>query len=361
MQGPGSTPGTSPVADAAALLAFVRGLVEASTYDELERAFARGFCSVVDVPMAGFYALHPESRRIAHNVAVNVSDVFVARYERAMERDPLLMQARATGGPVYNLALMSAQEWEDSEAYRLAYSTHRMLHVAELPVSVRGELVGALHFASSHRDRSFEASDFALADAIGGVLGVAIDRIHREERTTRELDRARAVLELSGVAFVVSDPAAPQLELNTAARRLLAEVVDGDERVLELLARPAGVDRHVRRLAVELVGGQAGELSAHLERLPAPDGGLAAVLELRGDHTRVPPHRLAGLTPRERDVATLVVDGLTDREIAAHLSLSRHTVGQYTGQIYRKLAVRSRAELVALLLRGGRVSRERRP
>src|SRR5262249_4439372 len=162
-----------------------------SSYAELERAFARGFCSVADVPMAGFYALDPASRRIVHNVAVNVSDVFVARYERAMERDPLLVEARSTGRPVYNLALMSLQEWEESEAYRLAYSTHRMRHVAELPVSVRGELVGALHFASSHPDRSFEASDFALSHAIGGVLGVAIDRIHREERTARELGRGQ--------------------------------------------------------------------------------------------------------------------------------------------------------------------------
>jgi DNA-binding CsgD family transcriptional regulator len=78
------------------------------------------------------------------------------------------------------------------------------------------------------------------------------------------------------------------------------------------------------------------------------------VLELRGAQERVPAHRLAGLTPRERDVATLAVDGLSDREIAAHLSLSRHTVSPYTGQIYRKLAGRSRAELIALLLRGGR-------
>jgi DNA-binding CsgD family transcriptional regulator/GAF domain-containing protein len=342
------------VSDAAALLAFARALGQASSYEELERAFALGFSGVLDVPMSGFYALEPDSRRIAHNVAVNVSDVFVARYERAMERDPLLAEARSTGRPVYNLALMSAQEWEESEAYRIAYATHRMRHVAELPVAARGELVGALHFASSDPARSFEASDFALADAIGGVLGLAIDRIQREQRTARELDRARAALDLAGVAVVVSDSAAPDLEMNGAARQLLSEIVDGDERVLELLARPAAEERNVCRLAVELIRGGAGELYAHLQRFRAPAAGLVAVLELRADHARVPAHRLVGLTPRERDVAMLVVDGMTDREIAAHLSLSRHTVGQYTGQIYRKLAVRSRGELIALLLRGGR-------
>jgi DNA-binding CsgD family transcriptional regulator len=344
----------SPVVGTAALLAFVRGLSEASSYEQLERAFALGFGRVVDVPMSGFYALDRESGRIAHNVAVNVSDVFVARYERAMERDPLLANARSTGRPVYNLALMSAREWEESEAYRLAYATHRMRHVAELPVTARGELVGALHFASSDPARTFEASDFALADAIGGVLGAAIERMQREDRTARERDRARAALDLAGVAVVVSDSGALDLECNAAARRLLSEIVDGDAHVLALLARPAGEERHVRRLAVELVGGGTGQLYAHVERFGAPEAGLVAVLELRADHERIPVHRLVGLTPRERDVATLVVEGLTDREIAADLSLSRPTVGQYTRQIYRKLAVRSRAELIAFLLRGGR-------
>jgi len=338
---PGST---AALVDPAALLGFARGLAGASSYAQLERAFALGFARALDVPMFGFYALEPGSGRIAHNVAVNVSDVFVARYERAMERDPLLAEARSTGRPVYNLALMSAREWEESEAYRIAYATHRMRHVAELPVSVRGEVVGALHFASSDPARSFEASDFAQADAVGGVLGVAIDGIRRQDRTALALDRARTALDLAGVAVVIGDT---ELELNAAARRVLSEIADGEARLLELLARPAGPEPHVRRLAVELAGGGTGELYAHLEHA----GGLVAVLELRSDHERIPAHRLAGLTPRERDVAFLVVDGMTDREIASRLSLSRHTVGQHVGQIYRKLAVRSRAGLIALLLR----------
>jgi DNA-binding CsgD family transcriptional regulator len=64
------------------------------------------------------------------------------------------------------------------------------------------------------------------------------------------------------------------------------------------------------------------------------------------------------LTPREREVATLVLDGLADREIAERLFLSRHTVSQYVTGIYRKLGVHSRVALTRLLLRRREAARE---
>jgi DNA-binding NarL/FixJ family response regulator len=51
-----------------------------------------------------------------------------------------------------------------------------------------------------------------------------------------------------------------------------------------------------------------------------------------------------------KDVATLVVDGLADREIAEQLHLSHHTVSQYVKRIYRKLGVSSRVGLTSLVL-----------
>jgi DNA-binding CsgD family transcriptional regulator len=51
------------------------------------------------------------------------------------------------------------------------------------------------------------------------------------------------------------------------------------------------------------------------------------------------------LTPREREVAALVVEELTDIEIGAALCVSPHTVRQHLKSIYRKLRVRSRVGL----------------
>jgi two-component system NarL family response regulator len=53
----------------------------------------------------------------------------------------------------------------------------------------------------------------------------------------------------------------------------------------------------------------------------------------------------AGLTPRERDVASLVASGLPYREVAERLEISDHTVKNHLRRIYDKLDINSRVEL----------------
>jgi DNA-binding NarL/FixJ family response regulator len=56
------------------------------------------------------------------------------------------------------------------------------------------------------------------------------------------------------------------------------------------------------------------------------------------------------LTPTERTVTNLVADGLSNRDIAERLFVSRRTVETHVSAIYRKLEVGSRVELVRLVL-----------
>lgn len=100
-----------------------------------------------------------------------------------------------------------------------------------------------------------------------------------------------------------------------------------------------------------MVTGEAAVL--HGRAIPAAggDGGRIAVLELEREPPGIAGPLLAPLTPREREVATPVVDGLSDREIAKRLSLGHHTVTQYVTRIYRKLEVDSRVTLTRALLR----------
>lgn len=58
------------------------------------------------------------------------------------------------------------------------------------------------------------------------------------------------------------------------------------------------------------------------------------------------------LSPRERQTLDLLLGGDTKRQIAEKLSLSEHTVGDYTKSIYKRFQVSSRGELQALFVRG---------
>jgi DNA-binding NarL/FixJ family response regulator len=57
------------------------------------------------------------------------------------------------------------------------------------------------------------------------------------------------------------------------------------------------------------------------------------------------------LTPRELEVLSAVSDGLTNKEIARKLDISRHTVKFHLESLMRKLKVSSRAEAVSKSMR----------
>ena len=65
------------------------------------------------------------------------------------------------------------------------------------------------------------------------------------------------------------------------------------------------------------------------------------------------PQEGAALTPRELDVLRLVAQGLGNKEIAAGLDLSPHTVKYHLASVLAKLGVRSRTEAVSRGIRTG--------
>lgn len=77
-------------------------------------------------------------------------------------------------------------------------------------------------------------------------------------------------------------------------------------------------------------------------------GARAFADRTRDESARISGRRsaLADLTESERQVAALVANGLTNREVAARLYITEKTVEFHLRNIFGKLAIRSRAELI---------------
>ena len=81
-----------------------------------------------------------------------------------------------------------------------------------------------------------------------------------------------------------------------------------------------------------------------------PTGSVAVVVEPAKSSDIAPIIVEAyGLSPRERDVVRAIARGMSSADIAGELFLSPHTVRDYVKQVFEKVGVSSRGELVAKL------------
>jgi DNA-binding CsgD family transcriptional regulator len=121
------------------------------------------------------------------------------------------------------------------------------------------------------------------------------------------------------------------------ARLGLAAVLDADGRVAEAHAQARAAVEAFRQLGADAEAAAAEAMLGRLDRVRSPgadDGPLAA------------------LSQREREVVTLVAVCVSNREIAARLVISEHTVRHVTS-ILRKLGLPSRAAATSLAARHG--------
>lgn len=99
-------------------------------------------------------------------------------------------------------------------------------------------------------------------------------------------------------------------------------------------------------LSTEAAIDEALAVKSAMDVLPSTDVG-----GVKGDG--MTPSSVAGLTPREIEILRLLADGLTDREIAAALSISLRTVNGHVTHLLTKLGVESRTAAATLAVRNG--------
>lgn len=191
---------------------------------------------------------------------------------------------------------------------------------------------------------------FFLPDALEALISLGeLDRAERLidqlERQGRELERAWALASGARCRALLLAARGDLAGSGAAASRALAEFERLEMRfdcARTLLVKGVSERRAKKRARAKT---SLEEALAEFERLGAALWAERARSELgRADWRRTSDGEL---TVTEQRVAELAAGGLTNREVAAALFVSAKTVEANLARIYRKLGIRSRAELGA--------------
>jgi predicted ATPase/DNA-binding CsgD family transcriptional regulator len=195
---------------------------------------------------------------------------------------------------------------------------------------------------------AFSDESMALFQALGDRRGVAwvlsnltvvAGRRGLWEQAARLHGVAEALREAVGaVSFGLSpaELAAHEATVTTARARL------GDAAFAEATAAGRALPPEEIAGAARLVAGP----SADVGQTDASPARSAAPSDARAESAAPAPERQPGpLTRREREVARLVAQGLTDRQIAEALVITEGTVGVHLNNIFTKLDLHVRAQL----------------
>lgn len=188
----------------------------------------------------------------------------------------------------------------------------------------RGELPNASTALAELRELAQLVGTAALSAAVELAAGSLAAAEGDHERARRLLEDAADRFERIGASF---ETAQARMELATS---LLA------------LARNAAAEREVRACLTSLT-----DLGAMAELRRARR--LLAMSVAKGDES-LP---LGEVTRREREVLRCVAEGLTNRQIAARLGVSDHTIHRHVTNILRKLDLPSRTAAAAHAVRLG--------
>jgi ATP/maltotriose-dependent transcriptional regulator MalT len=207
------------------------------------------------------------------------------------------------------------------------------------------EVVVRVHLALGRREKAAEWAARAPEEAAGrrtGAVAAIARLIEAHVLLAQEEPQKAASAALAG-ASVAQEADAPLWEgrCRTLAGEALTAAGKADEARAEL--RRAADDLDAR--------GAAGYRDAALRILrqlgerPRPTPAAAGPTDEAGE--------LAALTPREREVAALVAEGRTNRQIGAQLHLSEKTIEKHVSSAMAKLGVSSRTGIARLVEREG--------
>jgi DNA-binding CsgD family transcriptional regulator/GAF domain-containing protein len=332
------------------VLTLLRELQESLTVADLQQAYLRAVRDVIFARGRGLYRVDDRTDEFVGQIA-DVPRSLIDQYAGVGRGDdPVLEAALAAQRPVSSSERAVASSWVASPAHRVLLNCGYR-HSLKAPLMVGTRLWGSIHFTRYPEDPPFNARDRVAAAVVVDQLGVALGRALRHEEISRRAVVLEAALDCVAQPIVVTDSEGRLVHLNRATARPCAS---GGRAIADVVA-PAILrattefEAHNRRVVVSNIERGGMEPIWVRSTRQASRGLVVSIVYAKESGLGRAVPALGILSRREQEIAQLVSEGLTTRQIAERAFISENTVKQHLKRMFAKLNVKSRAELVQFI------------
>ncbi len=183
-------------------------------------------------------------------------------------------------------------------------------------------------------------------------LAVAVDSVEKAFEQFNQLPDPHIILQDVGLPGISGIEAIPFYKKQYPdVNIIILTIFDDDERVFEAIKKGADGYLLKRTPGNEILKGIKDMLAGGAPISPEIAKKMLGLLSGK----RESPKKASNLTKREQTILEYLVEGFTIDMISAELHISSYTVDTHAKNIYRKLQVHSRGEVVSKALKEGLV------
>lgn len=337
------------------------GLVESQSLAQLQERTESLLTKLFQADHVAFCRMHPELPT-GFDWKASTTGHFLQSYYQWYQDDFVFnWLSRHPNTALSDTEMLRGRKLEETETYRRSRESHLGLqHVLAVLLAPEHQMGSGAVALYSERARPFSAESRRLLQGLTPALSGAFQNFARFGALSSHNQLLEEMLRQEGTHAIVLDAQRREffrtLPVTSLLENWFSLRADRDE---------GGIPRAWRERMDAFMAGSAllnpatyswreqrgmSTLEVCFTRLPRIEGRDLWELRLK-EVNAIPEKWRQILTPRQFEAAALVVQGLSDKEIAAKLGITEDTAKDHVQQAYRRLEVSGRAGLIALALR----------
>jgi DNA-binding CsgD family transcriptional regulator len=321
----------------------ISSITSPMSIEEIEAEYLKSISRVIPAHATALYFFKPQKKKPMRISGSGIDVDFIRFYEEeGREVDPLRGWITRKRVPYQSHLLLGLEGWQHHPVYNIV-KTASIDFAMQSPLIFGEDIIGTLNFGREVHEGAFTENDLKVVSIISRFMSLSIvDSISGGKRADYKQEFCDAMVRVKQ-GIVITDSGYSTQYANSSAKMITERTLGRDD--------PSGsLKLLLKRESMEQGGAgrvQTENLSASFCPIPGSSGGQSLVIL-----NEIPrPEKFACLrdilSPRELEVLQYVEKGLQNKEIATEMCISVNTVKRHLDNLFLKLNVNSRTQLVS--------------